>query len=203
MSGVGGLDEARWRSWPDPIGHGQRDRKRYLSRLLSQRQGDNALQQPGRQLRDLQDAYRRHGAGQPHRRSGWRFHARLAAAEEEALGHGTSISNEKGAGQAAPPSNTKEMRAMNCTTGTNERETVGRLLAQTKDLRRGKDEPFRSSYAPARRGSFSLAVFGPTVASDTIRFHVELLREIAREHDIEIPPPPSAGWPHGRSENRR
>jgi len=27
MSGVGGLDEARWRSWPDPIGHGQRDRK--------------------------------------------------------------------------------------------------------------------------------------------------------------------------------
>ncbi len=92
---------------------------------------------------------------------------------------------------------------MNHTTGTNERETGGRFLAQAKDLCRGKGGPFRSSYAPARRGSLSPAVSGPTVASDTIRFYVGLLRELAREHGIETLPPPSAGWHHGRSESRR
>jgi hypothetical protein len=80
---------------------------------------------------------------------------------------------------------------MDRTSDTNEREKGGRLPTQTKDPCQG--EPSRSSRDPARCGLLLSAASGPTAASDTTRFYVGLLREIALEHGIETPPPPSAG----------
>jgi hypothetical protein len=66
----------------------------------------------------------------------------------------------------------------------------GEVLRAKKSMHRGA------------RGSITVqTAAGPTAASDTIRLYVGLLREIAREHGIETPPPPSAGGRYEGGEN--